>query len=279
MPALQLTYGASAVITANTAPTQGNLNRYDASGGALSITLPALSGVDDGANFLIEKYVGDTGLNAVTFTRSGSDTFVNASTSFTLDRPGQRAWLQVVTVSSTKYWAVILAGETNPRGGLTAITAQSALNTSTTLTTIATTNLPAASLFAGATYRIKLLGTVKVTSTSGTLTFTPYLQNTALNTIQMASQTSAEGPVGFALEIMVTVRTVGASGTAIAHGWGHIRFATNTALILASTNTTATTVDTTSAAASTALAVKAQWATSNANNALAIEVATIERVL
>lgn len=279
MAALQLTYGAATVLTANTAPTQGNLNRYDASSGALAVSLPALSGVDDGANFIIEKASTDTTLNTVTFTRAGSDTFANGSTSYILNRPGQRVWLQVVTISSTKYWGIVMAGETNPRGGLTAITSQLALNTSTSLTTVVTTDLPAATLFAGSTYRIRLLGTVRVKATSGTLTFTPYIQNTALNTIQMASQTSAEGPVGFTLEILVTVRTTGATGTAIAHGTGHIKFATNTALVLTSTNTSTTTIDTTTAAASTALAVKAQWQTSDSTNALAVEIAEIERVL
>jgi hypothetical protein len=276
--AVQTTYTAAAVITANTAPSTGTVNRYNASGGALSITLPALSGLNDGANFVVEKYGGDTTLNAVTFTRAGSDTFDDGATSLVLTKPGRSVWLQVVTVSATKYWKAVVAGEVNQRGGIAANTAQLALNTSTTLTDVITTTLPAVSLFAGATYRIRLLGTIRVKATSGTLTFTPYIQNTALNTIQMATQTSAEGPVGFALEVMVTVRTTGATGTAIAHGWGHIRFATNTALILTSTNTSTTTIDTTSSATPT-LALKAQWQTSDSTNALAVEIATIERVL
>jgi hypothetical protein len=278
MAGIQLTYNAAAAITANTAPTQGNVNRYNASSGALSISLPALSGVDDGANFTVEKDALDTTLNTVTFTRAGSDTFEDSATALVLFRPGAKALIQVVTVSGVKYWKVLMAGEANLRGGIAANVTQLALNTSTTETAVITTTLPDATLFAGSTYRIKLLGTVKVKATSGTLTFTPYIQNTALNTFQMASQTSAEGPVSFALEVMITVRTTGATGTAIAHGWGHIKFATNTALIISSTNTTATTISTLAAATET-LKLTATWATSDANNALAVEIATIERVI
>lgn len=279
MAELALTYNAAAVLTANTPPAQGNLNRYNAASGALSVTLAALSSCPDGTNFIVAKDPLDTTINAVTFTRNGSDTFSDGSTSLVLTRPGQFAWIQVVTVSGTKYWAVILQGEENPRGGITAITSQFAQSNSTASADIATTTLPAASLFAGSTYRVRLLGTIKVKATSGTYTITPSIQGTALGTFQMASQTSAEGPVSFSLEIYITVRSTGSSGTAIAHGWGHIKFATNTAVIISSTNTTATTINTTSAASSSVLKVAGQWATADANNAVALEIAEIERVL
>lgn len=276
--AIQGTYAAAAAITANTAPSTGYVNRYNASGGALSITLPALSGLNDGANFTVEKDALDTTLNTVTFTRSGSDTFDDGATTLVLNRPGIKALLQVITISTTKYWKVVLIGEAYQRGGIAANTSQFSLSNTTTPTAVISATLPGVTLFAGSTYRIRVLGTVKTTSTSGTLTFTPYIQNTALNTIQMASQTSAEGPVGFSLEVLITVRSTGATGTAIAHGFGWIKFATNTAVMLTSTNTSTTTIDTTSAATPT-LKLNATWATANSNNALAIETAVIERVI
>ncbi|WP_094359893.1 hypothetical protein [Mycobacterium marinum] len=279
LPKGQTTFRGAAVISDTSAPAQGYVNSYDASAGTLSIALPSLSGLNPGANFIVEKSITDPTLNAVTFTADGSDTFDDGATSLTLSRPGRLVLLQTIWIAGTTYWKVLTCGELTRTGGIAAITSQLALSNSTTPTTVITTTLPAVTLAAGSTYRIKLLGTVRVKATSGTLTFTPYIQNTALNTIQMASQTSAEGPVGFSLEILITVRTTGATGTAIAHGDGVIKFATNSELTLTSTNTSATTIDTTSAAASTALLIQATWATADSNNALAVEIASIERLI
>lgn len=281
MPALQLTYNAAAAITANAAPTQGNLNRYDASGGALAVTLPALSGVDDGANFIAEKYVGDTTLNTVTFTRSGSDTFVNGSTNYVLNRPGQRVWLQVVTISLVKYWAVVIAGETNPRGGLAAITSQVALSNTTSPADIITTTLPAATLFAGSVYKAVLDGTIQTSNAaSSSLTFTPYIQGAALaQTAVMASTGTANAASAFHLEFLITVRSTGASGTAIAKPRGLINLATTGLTHLVSTSGSTTTVDTTLAAASNVLKVAAAWGAANASNSLLVDAATLERIL
>ncbi|WP_044109865.1 hypothetical protein [Mycobacterium canetti] len=264
------------VITANTAPSTGTINRYNASGGALSVTLPALEGLNVGANFIIEKDTHDTTYNSITFTRNGGDTFDDGSTSVALTLPGEKLTIQVIAVNGTKYWKVTNASQ--PKSGLHAVPAQIALANSNTMTTIIATNLPAGKLAVGSTYRVKLMGTVQVKSTSGTLTFTPYLQGTALAaTAQMASQVSAAGPVGFVLEFLITVRAVGASGSAIAKPWGTINF--STPLNLTSTSTSTTTVNTTAAAGSNEVAVKAQWATADVSNSLLVETATIERII
>jgi hypothetical protein len=105
-PLLQLTYNAAAPITANTAPAQGYINRYDATAGNLAITLPALSGVDDGANFIVEKYSADVSANTITFTAAGSDTFDDATTTLVLRYADEKRSVQVITVSGTKYWKV-----------------------------------------------------------------------------------------------------------------------------------------------------------------------------
>jgi hypothetical protein len=279
MTTLATVLNGAAAITASTAPTLGNINRYNASSGALTPTLPALSGLNVGASCVVEKDRSDTTYNTVTFTANSGDTFEDTTTIRVLSLPDEKLTLQVISVSGTKYWTV--SGGLVPKSGLVASTAQFSLASSTTATDIITTTLPTATLAAGSTYRIKLFGTVQVQATSGTLTFTPFIQGTALNTIVLATQTSAEGPVGFWLEILVTVRTTGTTGTAIAHGAGVIRFATNAQInqLLTSTNTATTTVNTTSAAGSNVLKVQATWATSSATNILKVEVATIEREL
>lgn len=273
---IQGTYLAAAPITTTTAPSTSYDNVYNANGGALSITLPALSTESDGANFIVEKYTLDGTLNSVTFNCNGGDTFYDGSTSLILRRPGEKRAIQVVTVSGTKYWQVLYG--LNPAVGLTAIASEFTLANSNTATTIiGPVALTPATLAAGSTYRFKLLGTVQVKATSGTLTFTPYIQGTALNTIQMASQGSAVGPFGFSLDILATVRTTGTSGTAIAHGNGWINF--STPLMLTTTNTSTTTINTTAAASSTNLYVQATWQNADPANSLKIETATIERVI
>jgi hypothetical protein len=307
MSVLAATLNGAAVISASTAPTIGSINTYNASAGNLTPSLPALSGLTDGVSMVIQKDPLDVTTNTVTFTRSGSDTFQDGTTNYVLGRTGSWAVLQVVTVSSTKYWKVTMCGTPEGAtflsgtglvrvaggvysalaapaaasapelaGGLTANTAQVNLNTSTTETSVITFTLPTGSLVAGSTFRLKVRGTVQVQATSGTLTFRPYLgANVSTETFQMASQGTAAGPVAFNLEVDITVRTVGASGTYVANGFGRIEFAT--AVILTTTIATTAVVDTT--AATPVVKLTAQWATSSATNILKVETATVERII
>lgn len=60
----------------------GDLIRMTTTSGALTVTLPAISGLPDGFNVTVVKWTGDA--NNVTVQRSGSDT-INGSTSYVLD--------------------------------------------------------------------------------------------------------------------------------------------------------------------------------------------------
>ena len=60
----------------------GDLIRMTTTGGARTVTVPAISTVPDGFNITVVKWTGDT--NGVTITRSGSDT-INGGTSYVLD--------------------------------------------------------------------------------------------------------------------------------------------------------------------------------------------------
>ncbi|OQW34519.1 MAG: hypothetical protein A4E20_10895 [Nitrospira sp. SG-bin2] len=274
-------FDAAAIITASTAPTMGNLNRYNAASGALTPTLPALSGLNEGSGCVVAKAFTDTTLNSVTFTRAGSDTFTDGQTSFALIKPGSWVALQVITVSATKYWAIVGAGELYPRGGLSAISAQVARTNTTSAIDVVTATLPVASLFVGSTYRVVLDGTIQTSNAaSSSLTFTPYIQNTALaQTAVMASTGTANAASAFHLEFLITVRSTGASGTALAKPRGVINLATTGLTHLVNTSASTTTIDTTSAAASTALKVTAQWGATNASNSLLVDFASIERVI
>jgi hypothetical protein len=269
--------GAAAISTA-TAPTLGNINTYNASGGALAVTLPALSGCNVGASAWLEKSILDTTYNTVTFTANGSDTFDDGSTSLVLATPLEKRDLQVVSISGTKYWK---AGYGYiPKPGLAANASVFTLSNTTTASTIITTTLPSASLAAGSMFQITINGAVQTAATSGVLLFTPYIQGTALaQTASMASTTSANAASAFQLQYNIAVRTTGSTGTAIAQPWGQINLATTGVVYLANTGGTANTINTTSSASSTALYVTAQWATASASNILTVQTAAIERLV
>lgn len=98
----------STVMTTGTAPSIGKLNMYDATSGPLTATLPALSGLNVGARLALQKYSGDSTSNLVTINCAGSDTFVHTgTTSVSLKVTGEQRELQVIQISTTKYWALV----------------------------------------------------------------------------------------------------------------------------------------------------------------------------
>lgn len=268
----------AATLSTSVAPTLGNINSYNASSGALAITLPPLNALNVGASCLVEKNIADGTLNAVTFTANTGDTFADLSTVLVIAQPGEQRTLQVEAIAGIKYWKVTNASL--PRVGLAANVSEFSLTNSTTATTIITYSVPPATLGAGSSFRVRLDGTVQTTSTSGTLTFTPQIQGTALaQTAAMPTEASANAASPFFLEYIYTVRTTGVSGTAIAKPYGIINLATSGVTYLTSTSTATTTINTTAAAGSNSLLVQAQWATANASNSLLVETATIERII
>jgi hypothetical protein len=273
MTTLQTVLNGATVITANTAPALGSINSYNASAGALSATLPQLSTLNVGANCVVEKSTLDTTVNTVTLTTFSGDTFDDTTTTLVLATPGEKRVLQVVSIGGTAYWKVIDA--TYPDSGLVSIGSEFSLTNSATATTIITATPGPANLPVGATYRITLNGTIQTAASSPTLTFTPFIQGTALvQTAVMPSQ-AVSSAVGFHLETTIAVRATGTSGKAIARNFGIIQFATPVYLF-GSTSTTTTTINTTT---STALSMQAQWSLTGVGNSLLIETATIERVV
>lgn len=152
------------------------------------------------------------------------------------------------------------------------------LNTSVVETDIINKAAVWGQLVVGSTFRISLLGTIQTQATSGILTFRVYLGATAAaQTFVMPTQ-GVSAAVGFHLNIMLTIRSLGAAGTMIASGWGEINFATPARLTTTSVSTT--TVDTTGSGSTVPLVkATAQWATSSATNILKVETATIEQVV
>lgn len=87
----------------------GYVNRYDATAGALVVTLPALSGLNVSSRAMVQKYTLDASANSVTFNAAGSDHFDDATSSVVLTTSGQSRTLQVVSISGVKRWKVMEA--------------------------------------------------------------------------------------------------------------------------------------------------------------------------
>lgn len=83
----------------------GDLIRVTTTGGARTITLPAISSVSDGFKVAIVKWTGDT--NGVTVARSGSDT-INGATSYAIGSQYNSATF--VADAETAQWFAVASG-------------------------------------------------------------------------------------------------------------------------------------------------------------------------
>lgn len=166
----------------------------------------------------------------------------------------------------------------NPNGVATAAAEVTVGNTTTETALVSKAlNSMAWDTAPGTTFRFTIRGTIQVKATSGTLTFTTYIGPTAsTETLQMPSQSSAEGPVAFHLVVDATVRSIGSSGTYISNGFGRIELATP--VILSTTTTTTAALDTSDYTPAT-VKLTAAWATADAANVVKVETATIERLM
>lgn len=102
----QMVYQGIPTITTNAAPTFGAINKYDASSGALSVTLPALSSLNPGVSCILQKNPGDLTSNTITFIPNGSDAFDNGAPSVYLTQPGEIKVLQKISITGANLWMI-----------------------------------------------------------------------------------------------------------------------------------------------------------------------------
>ena len=133
-------------------------------------------------------------------------------------------------------WQAILAPLTASATSIQSIATTADL-TGTTLT------IPANYLVAGATYLCKMYGTATVTTTASTLTAWFKLNSTKETSLAQALGTTAGGPYGWQAEFVITVYTVGSSGTMFSAGYAV--FALPTVSVLVSTASSTYTINTT----------------------------------
>lgn len=184
---------------------------------------------------------------------------------------GSATLLQGVdTLSSQTLSGKTVAATANKvAGGLASLTSEVSISNSTTETTVLTTTLPTGDLVVGSTYRVRVHCTVLNLLTSNNLVIKVYLGGVAAS----AAFTWAGVITGGAVwnEFLVTVRSVGGSGTFMCNGVGMGTATGSTA------TTAANTVDTTQA--NPILKVTAQFSAASASNNAKFENAIIERVL
>ena len=131
----------------------------------------------------------------------------------------------------------------------------------------------------GRVLHVRAQGKYSTTATP-TLKFTLRWGGVNTNPLLFSSglMTTASGAanLGWTVDVYVTVRTVGASGTAVAGGFAMVSGAASTAGVLGTDSTSSTTtIDTTAA---TALTLFATWSASSSSNTVTMEQFIVEEL-
>jgi len=158
-------------------------------------------------------------------------------------------------------------------------TATATITNTTTETTlvgsgVGSLTFPANSLFIGRTIRIQAYGLLSTATVPGTLRIKVKLGSTVI--LDTTAQTVASALSNFVWKVdaVITVRTVGASGSVMSQSAFEFQASSLAALLAWSmTNTAAVTLDTT---ASNALDVTAQWGTADTSNNIRCTNVTVE---
>lgn len=154
-------------------------------------------------------------------------------------------------------------------------TASATIANTTTETTLfgsgsGTTTLPASLLAVGKSLRLRLSGVVSTDPSAGSLTIRAKLGSTTIVASSAVTPSNSLTNVAWVLDVDLTCRTIGASGTVI--GQGMMQIADSTGRVIGLAATAAVTVDTT---ASQAVNVTAQWGAASASNTITCSNAAI----
>lgn len=95
------------IYTTATRPSVGQINRYDATAGALAMVLPALEDSAVGIPMMLQKDATDLSANSVSFVTVAGDAFDDGTTGLSMSVPGEAYVLQVVSLSGAKRWKVM----------------------------------------------------------------------------------------------------------------------------------------------------------------------------
>lgn len=160
------------------------------------------------------------------------------------------------------------------------IGAGTALSNSTTLTDIGPAPqyvLPANYMYVGQRWKIRGYGVYSTTGTPSLLLGVYYGGVAGTLIAATAANNGASGAASYPwrIELDISVRTVGSSGTVWANGWAKVgsALATYTEYSLPTTQTQPITINTTTA---NAWSIGAQWGTANSSNTITCEDLIVE---
>lgn len=196
---------------------------------------------------------------------------VNASGGATLLTVGPGQIIRVMTTASAPTtasgWSVIGFGGRIP-GGLATRTSEFSLSNSTTETDVLSATLPTGDLIVGATYRVVVSADVNLLA-SNNLTVAAYVGGVKLSAA--FTWNGATTNTGWWNEFLITVRSIGSSGTVMCNSAG---FGSGSGSSVVTSTDTVNTTQT-----SPILKVTAQFSAASASNNVKIENAIIERVI
>lgn len=222
----------------------------DASGGAITINLPACASARAGKVYIIKKT--DNSINAVVVDGNSSETIDGDTTQILFT---QNAF---VAIQNTGAAWIIIGQRGVLSGAIYVMTTNSAVvNTATETTIIAAgvgnLTLPANFFRVGRVLRILASG--DLSDSGGSINIRVKLGSTTVVSTGSIATVGTLAQNGYFMETLLTCRAVGASGSV--HGAGHFSYDTTTGELLGMRTSSSAVINTT---ASQVLSVTAQWA-------------------
>ncbi|QWT24930.1 BNR repeat-containing protein [Subtercola sp. PAMC28395] len=102
----QAKFTATGALTTNTAPVVGQISRYNATAGGMTVTFPTLSGLSVGDSIGVQKDALDTSANVISCAFAGADSTDSGATAAFLSLAGQLSTFQVVSIAGVKTWKI-----------------------------------------------------------------------------------------------------------------------------------------------------------------------------
>jgi hypothetical protein len=241
----------------------------DATGGAITITLPAAADMPVGFTLIVKKV--DSSANAVIIDANSAETIDGATTQILFTQ-----YASVTLVNTGTAW--LIADQNGLTSGLiyqtnAGVTLANDTNETTLIsaTGSGTLTLPANFFRVGKMYRLTAMGFISTTSTP-TLNLRKKLGSTTLAATGAVTLGNNLANALLLIDLLLTCRSVGGSGTVIVSGMAGLGAAVAN---LYPTSGAPVTIDT---GVSQAINLTGQWGTANASNTLTIPNLAISRL-
>lgn len=153
------------------------------------------------------------------------------------------------------------------------VAAGTALTGSSTETLLGSYSIPANTLAAGTVIKVRFQGIATATNSSDTLTVKLYIGGLSGTAVLTGTATDATNNDIFTGEVLIQIRTAGASGTLVAVASGNIVPAATGVAVPVFQITASTAVDTTAAQV---IGVGGKWSTTSGSNSCRLDILVVE---